>query len=410
MKLQWKMLRRGQNSEIEGIIKFMKEQCIRYDNILTNSKVRIRTDLIEKTTELKRCMQKEDMDEKQFQEYLEEQRLTGILLVDKDLEIIQNICTEKIPTSLWKNAFRNQNLQNVFSYKNRVLTDQIVTDEEETYYYTAMSDGDADKIVVCYENASKKAEQEDEVSIETILTGYKVERNGIVALTDGETVISSNDETMQGKKISDCPRIMMFNSAWIPESLVCVEENGNIYYGRHTNCGQYYIYVFFPKNEVFAERGMVMTYAVCLYLAFWFILLEIRRRGEKRRRDDLEYQHNIINAISKIYMTNYVVDLKKNKFEIIRAPEIVSKVAKNFKTASEIVDAVTEYFVGKDYQEGMREVTELSTISDRLRGKEALNYTFKDRGGTWFMLNVLPKRILPNGEIESVIFTAQDEP
>lgn len=29
------------NSEIEGIIKFMKEQCIRYDNILTNSKVRI---------------------------------------------------------------------------------------------------------------------------------------------------------------------------------------------------------------------------------------------------------------------------------------------------------------------------------------------------------------------------------
>ena len=66
MKLQWKMLRRGQNSEIEGIIKFMKEQCIRYDNILTNSKVRIRTDLIEKTTELKRCMQKEDMDERHF--------------------------------------------------------------------------------------------------------------------------------------------------------------------------------------------------------------------------------------------------------------------------------------------------------------------------------------------------------
>lgn len=39
-------------------------------------------------------------------------------------------------------------------------------------------------------------------------------------------------------------------------------------------------------------------------------------------------------------------------------------------------------------QEGIREVTELSTISDRLRGKEALNYTFKDRGGTWFMQNV----------------------
>ena len=396
------------NSDIGGIIQFMKEQCMRYDNILTNSKVRIQTDLIEKATELKRCMQQSEMTDDQLKEYMDDQRLTGILVLDENMDTVQSICTEKIDADIWQSEFEDQNLQSVFSYPNRVLSDHIMTDNEELYYYAAVLARNRSRIIVCYENASVKSDIEDEVNIETILTGYKVEKNGIVVLSDGEKVISSNDESMQGKQVRDCPRLLMFNTVWTPENLVCVEENGNVYYGRHTRCGQYYIYVFFPQKEVFAERKMVMAYTVTLYLGFWFLLFGIRRRGEKRRIDDLEYQHNIINAISRIYMTNYVVDLKQDKFEIIHAPEIVSKVAQNFKGASGIVDAVTEYFVGKDYQEGMRKVTELATLSDRLKGKEFLNYTFQDKTGTWFMLNVLPKRILPDGEVESVIFTVQN--
>lgn len=157
---------------------------------------------------------------------------------------------------------------------------------------------------------------------------------------------------------------MMFNSAWIPENLVCVEENGNVYHGRHTRCGQYYIYVFFPKNEVFAERGMVMT--------------------------------------------NYVVDLQENRFEIIRAPEIVSKVTKNFSGAQAIMDAITDHFIAEKYRPEMKEITNLTTLSQRLHGKDVLNYTFQDTAGTWFMLMILPKRVLVNGEIESVIFVVQN--
>lgn len=153
---------------------------------------------------------------------------------------------------------------------------------------------------------------------------------------------------------------------------------------------------------------MVMTYAVCLYMAFWFVLLEIRRKGEKRRADDLRYQHNIINAISKVYMTNYVVDLQENRFEIIRAPEIVSKVTKNFSGAQAIMDAITDHFIAEKYRSEMKEITNLTTLSQRLHGKDVLNYTFQDTAGTWFILMILPKRVLVNGEIESVIFVVQN--
>ena len=45
--------------------------------------------------------------------------------------------------------------------------------------------------------------------------------------------------------------------------------------------------------------------------------------GKKKQLVNLEYQHNIIDAISRIYVTNYVVDLKYKTLEIIRAPEEV---------------------------------------------------------------------------------------
>lgn len=125
------------NKDIEGIIQFMKEQCIRYDNILTNSKVRVQMDLTEKTTELKRCLQQDHMTDAQLDQYLEEQRLTGILFLDRNLEISQSICTEEIPEDIWQESFQNQNLQNIFLYPNRVLTDQVTTEDEENYYYTA---------------------------------------------------------------------------------------------------------------------------------------------------------------------------------------------------------------------------------------------------------------------------------
>ena len=182
--IQSNIEKRRANTDLEEIIQFMKEQCVRYDNILTNNRVRIQTDLIEKATELKRCMQQEDLTETQLEEYLEEQRLAGILILDRNLEIVQSTCAEEISTGLWKSAFQNQNLENAFLYPNRVLTDQIVTMDEEQYYYTAIATGDSEKIIICYENVSQKSNQEEEINIETILTGYKIERNGIVVLSD----------------------------------------------------------------------------------------------------------------------------------------------------------------------------------------------------------------------------------
>ena len=56
---------------------------------------------------------------------------------------------------------------------------------------------------VRYEKIYAQDDMEDQFSIEDILTGYKVERAGIIVLTDGERIISSNDLTMRGKTVAE---------------------------------------------------------------------------------------------------------------------------------------------------------------------------------------------------------------
>ena len=261
---------------------------------------------------------------------------------------------------------------------------------------------------VRYEKIYAQDDMEDQFSIEDIPTGYKVERAGIIVLTDGERIISSNDLTMRGKTVAENPYIQAFNSYQESKKLVRISKDGKVYYGKYAKCGQYSIYVFLPESEIFIERGMVMAYVAVFYLAAWFVLICVHRKLEKRRIVNLEYQHNIIDAISRIYVTNYVVDLKQDKFEIIRAPEQISQIAHHFKGARQITDAITQYCIGKDYQEGMREATNLDTLQERLRNKEYLNYTFQDTVGAWHMLTALPKRVMANGEIETVIFVVQN--
>ena len=406
-EIQTRVEKNQANADVIDIIDYMKEQCIRYEDILTSSKLRIQTDLIEKATELRRCLDEEGgLDRKELQQYLEEQRITGIMILDGNLETKQSECRETIDEDIWQAAFREQDLSQLLTYPEKVLSDQITA--EEKYYYTAVADKERNEIIICYDKAQSQMDVEDTYNVRSILTGYKVERNGTVILSDGESVISSNEPSIQGKEVTEIPYIMHFYDQPETDKLVRISEDGEVYYGKDAKCGEYYIYVFIPENEIFVERGMVMAYVIAFYLAAWFVLLFARQKLEKRQLANLEYQHNIIDAISRIYVTNYVVDLKQDKFEIIRAPEEISRIARHFNGAREITDAITEYCIGKDYQSGMRAVTNLDTLPERLKGKEFLNYTFQDTVGVWHMLTALPKRVMSDGEIESVIFVVQN--
>ena len=177
------------------------------------------------------------------------------------------------------------------------------------YHYVAMARRDTGGIVFCYVRGSSRSAGVDEIRMDNLLTGYKIDMNGTVAMTEGDRVISSNDANMQEKKIQDCPQIVMFNKKWKPGKLISIKKDKKTYYGRHIKCNQYYVYVFFEAKEVFSGRRNIMAYVMSIYLFFWIILVVIlqqsqRRKMEEQQKKEMEYQEKLFASMEEAKRAN----------------------------------------------------------------------------------------------------------
>lgn len=279
------------NEEIETIIEYLESQCSRYDNIITADQVRLQVDLVEKATGLSRNIQYNHgiFSQEELKAYLKDQRIEGTIILDENQAIIQQVNLGYVGSDIWQNILSSKRVGEILQYENKVISEQF-TYNSITYTYVAVARLDKKGIIFCYRNTPPTVAGNKNNDMTNILKGYTIDRNGTVALTDGETVISSNDENIQGKKVIDCPRISMFNATWEPEKLVRVKKDGNWFYGRHVKCNQYYIYVFFPENQIFIRRQTILFYSVLLYLGLWSIILFIRQRLEKKQLEELERQ------------------------------------------------------------------------------------------------------------------------
>ncbi len=279
------------NEEITTIIEYLENQCARYDNIITADQVRLQVDLIEKATALSRNIRYNHgtLDPEELKSYIQEQRMERIIILDENETVVQQVSLKEIDSDFWKDILNRDQIKEILDYENKVVSEQITLDQN-VYTYVAVARLDEKGIVFCYRNTPHAVAGNKNNTLTNLLKGYSIDKDGTVALTDGETVISSNNEKIQGKAMVDCPRISMFNATWEPDKLVRVKKDGHWFYGRHVKCNQYYIYVFFPENEIFTQRQNVLFYCIMLYLGLWAVILFIRQQLQKRQLEELEQQ------------------------------------------------------------------------------------------------------------------------
>lgn len=279
------------NKEITTIIQYLENQCSRYDNIITSDQVRLQVDLIEKATALSRNIQYNNgvFSQEELEAYIKDQRMDGVIILDENQTIIQQINLGNVVSDFWQEILSSKRIGEILQYQNKVITEQISAGQI-TYTYVAVARLDEKGIIFCYRNTPLTVAGNKNNSMTNLLEGYTIDRSGTVALTNGETVISSNDESIQGKAVADCPRISMFNATWEPDKLVHVKKDGNWFYGRHVKCNQYYIYVFFPEYEIFTHRQTFLFYSAMFYLGLWAVILFIRQHLQKKQLEELEKQ------------------------------------------------------------------------------------------------------------------------
>lgn len=138
----------------------------------------------------------------------------------------------------------------------------------KTYAYAVVARKDQPGLVLCYEDVTGYKEVDNELSLDTLLSGNNFTMEATIIITDGASIINSNDETKKNKTISGTVVETAEKQGWDDNTMQKIKSDGQTWYVMRRSYRDNHLYVFYTSGEVFTYRTTTMAYAVLLYLLF----------------------------------------------------------------------------------------------------------------------------------------------
>ncbi len=231
---------------MKDVASYVKGQCVLYDYSSSEEEVKSLIRIAEKTQILCRdlLLAHSIADEKTLFEFIDEQRLTGVILTDDTTGKKKIYSTESEDISNWEGIL--ERVKNIS--ENESYVERFVYNSEYCYDYAVVSRTDCPGTMICYMKQKRSSVNGTELSVKTLLTGYNFYTKGLVAVTDGKTIIGSSDEVLSGVSVLDCPLIMEARKIQNYGSVEEIREDTD-YLAIREKVRGYFIYVFYPKSS-----------------------------------------------------------------------------------------------------------------------------------------------------------------
>lgn len=164
----------------------------------------------------------------------------------------------------------------------------------KTYAYAVVARKDQPGLVLCYEDVTGYKEVDNELSLDTLLSGNNFTMEATIIITDGASIINSNDETKKNKSISGTVVETAEKQGWDDNTMQKIKSDGQTWYVMRRSYKDNHLYVFYTSGEMFTYRTTTMAYAVLLYLLFVSFFHMIHYRYARKNTEYIEKQYQII--------------------------------------------------------------------------------------------------------------------
>lgn len=164
----------------------------------------------------------------------------------------------------------------------------------KTYAYAVVARKDQPGLVLCYEDVTGYKEVDNELSLDTLLSGNNFTMEATIIITDGASIINSNDETKKNKTISGTVVETAEKQGWDDNTMQKIKSDGQTWYVMRRSYKDNHLYVFYTSGEVFTYRTTTMAYAVLLYLLFVSFFHMIHYQYARKNTEYIEKQYQII--------------------------------------------------------------------------------------------------------------------
>lgn len=319
--------RRDAKNRVDGVIEYIGEQCRRYDDLAAEERTKSLVRIIDQTQEFRRDLSYEDfaVDQSTLEHYIENQRLTGMIVTDETAGTHYAYGADGKTYEDWQDILAKY--PGLSDVPMKSCTDRLFSDDGKYCYdYAIMARNDVKGIILCYQRQDTDSVIGTQLSIRTLLSGYEFETDGIVAVTDGTTIIASNETRWNDMRAEDCDLVRKVRESDKARSFLAVSSDDGRYFATRGESQNYYIYVFCTYRSVYMGHRILMLYAVVFYLILVACVFAVRhkvivsgRREMQKRETEYRNEYDRLESDARV-ANNVKTDFLRRMSHDIRTP------------------------------------------------------------------------------------------
>ena len=387
---------------------FMKAECQKYDDYVRGNSASSLQNLLDSAEGLGKFIAFDDLTDSDFlDDFIRSEHISGVIVFDESLApIAQADMDGQDAVALWSGVVSGVNLSDILEHPQKTYVDGR-TINGIPYNMAVAATSDGTHLVMCYSSTKKPATDPYELTIASILKNNSFYKDPTLVIAKDGQILSTNDPAIEELGAARCEEVAA-GVQWKSDELTEFRYQDTTYYGLHRVYGIYDIYAVYASGNVFTHRTAYVSFAFMLYLAVGIVILAFQRRSDRASINKMEKQLRIINAISTVYDSTFLLHTDSMELEPIRPSTRLGTLFEKHPEPYDFLLAVCDAEVAEGCRAQVLHFLDLDTVAERLRDKPFLGYEVEDRLGAWYSLSLIPQKRAADGAVLALLVTTRN--
>ena len=296
------------------IVNYVKVQCSTYTHFNESSESKSLLRAIESARQMSTNIKIEtENGGKLSRDFLKENIQTlwvdGIIVLDTEGKTDCEYSMDETLTTEITEYLQKDIIMDFTGYEERSYSERFVREDGSYIDIAACARKDAPGIVAIYYYTSPEFARNYTLTIQGLLNGYSVQKDGTIIVVDDGIVIASNDEKLLGQNTASNEVVQAMKKHTDSQHIFHLKKEGIGCYGIMLKQRDYYIYAYHPDTEVFQNLPLSVISVIFIYYLmfsiFWFWSYRTNLAHQKQEQEkDEKYKAELLIAAKKAEAAN----------------------------------------------------------------------------------------------------------
>ena len=296
------------------IVNYVKVQCSTYTHYNESSESKSLLRAIESARQMSTNINMETENGGQLsRDFLKENLQTlwvdGIIVLDAEGKTDCEYSTDESLANGITEYLQKEIIMDFAGYEERSYSERFTREDGSFIDIAACARKDAPGIVAIYYYTSPEFARNYTLTIQGLLNGYSIQKDGTIIVADDGIVVASNNESLLGQNTAGNEVVQSMKKHTDSQHIYHLKNEGTGCYGIMLKQRDYYIYAYLPDTEVFHNLPLSVAGVIFLYFLIFSIFLfwghRTNQAHQKQEQEkDEKYKAELLTAAKKAEAAN----------------------------------------------------------------------------------------------------------